>query len=111
MSYLTDSFLRTIKSVVNESSSEKETPASHLSSWARGGDVIQQIATHSISHNYRHNNKDLVVPHEEMRQKAISHMERLHAMAKDPVDKVHAADAINHLRNAKVNQKAYPKDI
>ncbi len=111
MSYLSDSFLRTIKGVLREATGEKETPASHLASWARGGDVIQQIATHSISHNYRHNNTDLVVPHEEMRQKAISHMERLHAMARDPVDKTHAADAITHLRNAKVNPKAFPKDI
>ena len=111
MSYLTDSFLRTIKTVLQESSGEDVSPAEHLSSWARGGDVIQQIATHSISHNMKNNNKDLVVPHEEMRQKAIRHMEALHDMARDPIDKTHAAKAITHLRNAKVNPRAFPKNV
>lgn len=104
-----DDFLNTIRGVIAES--KTETPAEHLASWARGGDVIQQIATHSISHNMRHKNSDLVVPHEEMRQKAIKHMERLHDMAQRPEDRTHAADAIAHLRNAKVRPQAFPKDI
>lgn len=113
MSYFTKSFIDAVQATVRTSqikeSKDDETPASHLASWAKGGDIISQISSHSISHNYRHNNSDLVVAHEKMRDEAIKHMERLHDMAKYPEDRTHAAKAITHLRNAKVNENAYPK--
>lgn len=109
MGYFSESFLNVAKQMLSPVREEKQTPADILHSWSSGGDIISQIASHSTSHNYAKKNSDVVVAHEKMRDEGISHMERLHAMAKDPVDKTSAADAINHLRNAKVVPSAYPK--